>query len=148
MKKTAILACGTVFFLLAAVASFAGNADAAQRLGELEGTWLFDADATAKQLQSSSNNELEQNKFKHRLELSHGNTCLEIRALDASTLRITSRNLYDEATDKNTFAMHVDYNRGRDYYIDEEIGLIAIREGVLAFQSIHSELSLLYRKME
>ena len=131
-----------------ALAEDAERQDAARRLRELEGTWLFDAVKTSRQLISSSDNELSQRKFKNKLELQYGNQCLDIRVTDAGALRLNMYNRYDEPEESTTFEMHAKYNSYRDYFGDDKVGLIAIRDGTLAFQSHHSELSLLFTKIK
>jgi hypothetical protein len=73
---------------------------------------------------------------------------MEVKVIAARGLKISMHSIYDEATDKNTFAMNVKYNARREFFEDKAVGYIALREGHLAFQNQYSEFSLLFSKME
>jgi hypothetical protein len=126
------------------------RAEFSRPLNALEGKWLFDAKMTARQFISSGDNELHQEQKRNELDLRYGNMCMEVEVIAARGLKISMHSIYDEATDKNTFAMTVKYNARYEFFEDEAVGYIALREGHLAFQtqSPHSEFGLLFSKME
>jgi hypothetical protein len=152
MKKIFILMFALLLLsgsiTLTAYGSSQGGMEERMRMREMEGKWLFDATATSKQLLSSSDNELYQERYKNQLELQHGNQVMDIKVMDAQTLRVSMYNQYDDPDEENTFEMRVEYNRYRDYFSDDKIGLIALMGDLLAFQPSGMEASLLFRPVQ
>jgi hypothetical protein len=117
-------------------------------LNLMEGKWLFDAASTSRQFISSSDNEAYQAKRRNELEAQFGNLSAEVKIIDGDTITLSLRDRYAAPSDKNTFEMHVTYVLKRDYFIDDNVGVIALRGEQLGIQLKRQQFSLMFNKIK
>jgi hypothetical protein len=117
-------------------------------LNLIEGKWLFDAASTSRQFISSSNNEAHQAKRRNELEMQFGSLSAEVKIIDGDTIKLSLHDRYAAPSDKNTFEMNVTYMLKHDYFVDDNVGVIALRGEQLAIQLKRQQFSLMFNKIK
>lgn len=145
MRKIILILCAVILPVIGQGGAAAGDGSA--ELAGLEGRWLFNAEKTSGQLYSSDDIEEEQKKLQNKLELLHGNQCLDVQITAPGTLTLRRYNRHDAPTDDKTVILTPAYDDDHDCFRNDALGLLGIREGSLVFQPHGSALGLIYDKI-